>query len=118
MLYLVWLKRRTVLLQSLFPSWLAPPALISITIGPYSALILSQVPNISPILTITVTNDVATVSWLKSFSGWVLDSSAALAGNPPAWNEVSASQYQTNATAVFINVSPSDNAAFYRLRKP
>ena len=94
------------------------PTSASITIGPYSALILSQVPNISPILTITVTNDVATVSWLKSFSGWVLDSSAALAGNPPAWNEVSASQYQTNATAVFINVSPSDSAAFYRLRKP
>ena len=94
------------------------PASAAITIGPYSALILSQVPNISPILTITVTNDVATISWLNSFSGWVLDSSAALAGSPPAWNEVSASQYQTNATAVFINVSPSDIAAFYRLRKP
>ena len=90
----------------------------TITIGPYSALILSQVPNVSPILTITQTNDVATVSWLNSYSGWVLDSSTTLAGYPPPWNQVSASQYQTNPTTVFINVNPSDGATFFRLRKP
>jgi hypothetical protein len=90
----------------------------TITIGPYSALILSQVPNVSPILTITQTNGVATISWLNSYSGWVLDSSTTLAGYPPPWNQVSASQYQTNPTTVFINVNPSDGTTFYRLRKP
>lgn len=94
------------------------PATASITIGPYSALILSQVPNVSPKLTITQTNGIATISWLNSYSGWVLDSSTTLAGNPPPWNQVSASQYQTNSTAVFINANPSGSATFYRLRKP
>jgi 1,4-alpha-glucan branching enzyme len=94
------------------------PATASITIGPYSALILSQVPNVSPTLTITQTNDIATISWLNSYSGWVLDSSVTLAGNPPPWNQVSSSQYQTNSTMVFINITPSGDATFYRLRKP
>jgi len=94
------------------------PATASITIGPYSALILSQVPNVSPTLTITLTNGVATISWLNSYSGWVLDSSVTLAGNPPPWNQVSSSQYQTNSTTVYINAIPSGGATFYRLRKP
>jgi 1,4-alpha-glucan branching enzyme len=94
------------------------PASATITIGPYSALILSQVPNVSPQLTITQTNGAATISWLSSYSGWVLDSSTTLAGNPPPWNQVSVSQYQTNPTTVFINVNSSDGATFYRLRKP
>ena len=94
------------------------PATASITIGPYSALILSQVPNVSPTLTITQTNDIATISWLNSYSGWVLDSSVTLAGNPPPWNQVSPSQYQTNSTTVYINAIPSGGATFYRLRKP
>jgi len=94
------------------------PAAAAITIGPYSVLILSQVPNVSPTLTITQTNGLVTVSWLSAYSGWVLDSSATLAGTRPPWNQVPASQYQTNSTAVFVNVSPSDDAAFYRLRRP
>jgi len=93
------------------------PASAAITIGPYSALILSQVPNVSPTLTITQTGGVATISWPSAYSGWVLDTSPALAGNPPSWTQVPASQYQTNSTTVFINVDPSDDAAFYRLRK-
>ena len=94
------------------------PATASITIGPYSALILSQVPNVLPKLTITQTNGIATISWLNSYSGWVLDSSTTLAENPPTWNQVSASQYQTNSTTVYINANPSGSATFYRLRKP
>jgi 1,4-alpha-glucan branching enzyme len=94
------------------------PATASITIGPYSALILSQVPNISPQLTITQTNGVATISWLNSYSGWVLDSSTTLGGNPSPWNQVSASLYQTNSTTVYINANLSGGATFYRLRKP
>jgi 1,4-alpha-glucan branching enzyme len=94
------------------------PATASIAIGPYSALILSQIPNVLPQLTITQTNGIVTISWLNSYSGWVLDSSTTLTGNPPAWNQVSASQYQTNSTAIFINVNPSGDATFYRLRNP
>jgi 1,4-alpha-glucan branching enzyme len=94
------------------------PASASITIGPYSALILSQVPNILPQLTITQTNGVETISWLNSYSGWVLDSSAALGGNPSPWSQVSASLYQTNATTVFLNTTAVGDATFYRLRKP
>jgi 1,4-alpha-glucan branching enzyme len=94
------------------------PASASITIAPYSVLILSQIPNVAPQLTITRTNGVTTISWPRDYSGWVLDSSTTLGGNPPPWNPVSSSQYQTNATAVFINDSSPGDAIFYRLRKP
>ncbi|MGH7989089.1 MAG: alpha amylase C-terminal domain-containing protein, partial [Limisphaerales bacterium] len=94
------------------------PATATIAIGPYSALILSQIPNVSPKLTITQTNDVITVSWSNLYSGWVLDSSTTLTGNPPSWNEVSPSLYQTNATTIFINASQSGGVVFYRLNKP
>jgi len=95
------------------------PASAAITIGPYSALILSQVPNVSPTLTIVQTNGLATIAWPGAYdSGWVLDSSTTLAESPVSWTQVSTSQYQTNATTVSINVNLSDDAAFYRLRKP
>jgi hypothetical protein len=58
------------------------------------------------------------VSWPSSYSEWVLDQSSTLAGSPPPWNQVSASQYQTNSTTVYINAIPSGGATFYRLRKP
>ena len=94
------------------------PATASITIGPYSALILSQIPNVSPTLTITQTNGIVTISWPNSYSGWVLDSSSTIAGNPSPWSQVSASLYQTNSTSVFISATSSGGAAFYRLRNP
>ncbi|MGO8838293.1 MAG: alpha-amylase family glycosyl hydrolase [Limisphaerales bacterium] len=93
------------------------PAMAGVAIGPYSALILSKIPYV-PILTIGLTNGIATISWLNSYSGWVLDSSTTLAGNPPPWNQVSSSQYQTNSTTVYVNATPSGGATFYRLRKP
>jgi hypothetical protein len=93
------------------------PASAAITIGPYSALILSQTPNVSPTLTIAQTNDIATISWPNAYSGWVLDASTTLAGTPPLWNQVPGSQYQTNSTEIFIDVNLSGDATFYRLRK-
>ena len=93
------------------------PATANITIGPYSALILSQVPPIPP-LSIAQTNNVLTVSWPTTPPGWLLYTSPSLTGGPPAWSQVPVSQYQTNGTTVFINVSsPTDNV-FYRLQKP
>src|ERR1019366_4847063 len=48
------------------------PASASITIGPYSALILSQTPDAPPKLTINQTNNVVNISWLSSYAGWIL----------------------------------------------
>ncbi|MGA2029260.1 MAG: alpha-amylase family glycosyl hydrolase [Verrucomicrobiota bacterium] len=94
------------------------PATANITIGPYSALILSQTPDAAPQLTITPTNGVVNVSWPNTYSEWVLDVSLTLAGSPSPWNQVSATQYQTNATSIFVNANPSGGAIFYRLRNP
>jgi len=93
------------------------PATANITIGPYSALILSQTPDALPQLTITPTNGTVNVSWPNTYSEWLLDSSPTLAGNPPPWNQVPALQYQTDSTTIFINVNPTGDATFYRLRK-
>jgi 1,4-alpha-glucan branching enzyme len=94
------------------------PATASIAIGPYSALILSQTPDAPPQLTITPTNGIVNVSWPNTYPGWVLGASPTLATNPPPWTEVSPSLYQTNATSIFINTSPSGDATFYQLNKP
>ncbi|MGA9453667.1 MAG: alpha-amylase family glycosyl hydrolase [Verrucomicrobiia bacterium] len=94
------------------------PPMASVVIGPYSALILSPTPDAPPQLTITPMNGTVNVSWPNTYSEWLLDSSTTLAGNPPPWTQVSTSQYQTNATAIFINTNSSSGATFYRLRKP
>ena len=93
------------------------PATGNITIGPYSALILSQLPPI-PTLSITQTNNGLTVSWPTTPSGWVLQSSPSLTGGLPAWSQVPVSQYQTNGTTIFIKVSSPADTVFYRLQKP
>ncbi|HWX18443.1 MAG TPA: alpha-amylase family glycosyl hydrolase [Candidatus Binatia bacterium] len=93
------------------------PASAGLTIGPYSALILSQTPDVPPQLMITPTNGAVTISWPNSYSGWVLAASTSLTGNP-AWVQVPSAQYQTNATSVFINASVSGSNTFYRLQAP
>ncbi len=92
------------------------PATANITIGPYSALILSQVP-LNPQLTIARTNQVLTVSWPATFPTWVLDSTPTLAGNPPPWAQVPAAQYLTNLNSVSITSTQASGNAFFRLRK-
>ena len=92
-------------------------ATANITIGPYSALILSQTPDAPPQLTTMPTNGAVNISWPGSYFGWVLDASTSLTGNPP-WVQVPTAQYQTNATTVFINASLSGSNTFYRLQLP
>ena len=92
------------------------PATGNITLGPYSALILSQISPI-PTLSITQTNSVLTVSWPATPPGWLLQSSSSLAGGPPVWSQVPVSQYQTNGTTVFITVGSPTDTVFYRLQK-
>ncbi len=93
------------------------PATAGITIAPYSALILSQIPPIPP-LSIAQSNGVATVSWSSFPCGWVLDASPTLSGNPTPWTQVPAGQYQTDSTSIFINAAPSVGNTYYRLHKP
>lgn len=94
------------------------PAAASITIGPYSALILSQTPDAAPQLTIATTNGAVNISWPNTYSEWVLAASPTLAGSLTPWSQVSPSVYQTNATTIFVNASPSGGTTFYRLGKP
>lgn len=93
------------------------PATGGITIGPYSALVLSQAAW-PPQITLSQAGGVVTVSWPSNYGGWVLDSSPTLAGSPIPWVEVPSAQYQTNATAIFLNSTPPAANAFYRLRLP
>ena len=89
----------------------------AITIGPYSALVLSQVP-FPPQLTVSQTGSVITVSWPAAFSGWVLDATPSPAPNQPSWVQVPTAQYLTNSTSIFINATASASNSFYRLRLP
>jgi len=92
------------------------PATGNVTIGPYSALILSQLVS-NPMLSIAEANNVLTVSWPLA-PGWLLYSSPSLTGNPTSWSQVPPTQYQTNGTTVFINVGSPGGDAFYQLQKP
>jgi len=93
------------------------PATGAVTVGPYSALILSQLPS-QPQLTVTQSKGVTTVLWPNAYSTWTLQVATTLTGNPLPWSAVPAAQYQTNATVIYINPSPSSGPAYYRLRKP
>jgi 1,4-alpha-glucan branching enzyme len=93
------------------------PITANVTIGPYSALILSQTPDVPPQLTITPTNGTVNILWPSAYAGWVLDANTSLAGDA-AWVQVPAAQYQTNGATVFINANPSDGDTFYRLQSP
>lgn len=93
------------------------PAAASIIIGPYSALILSQIP-LYPQLVINQTNNVITVSWPNTFGGWRLDTTPTLTGNPPPWIPVPATQYLTNPATISINATQSSDSAFFRLSHP
>ena len=92
------------------------PATASITIGPYSALILSQTPDAPPQLTITPTDDAVTVSWPSVYSEWVLFTNGSLAANS-TWTQVPTSQYQTNGSTISITVTQPGGNTFYRLQK-
>jgi len=92
------------------------PATASITIGPYSALILSQTPDAPPQLAITPADGAVTVSWPVAYSEWTLFTSPGLPASPN-WVQVPASQYQTNASTISVTINPPSGNAFYRLQK-
>lgn len=90
------------------------PPTAGVTIGPYSALILSQVP--PPTLAVTQSSGSVTVSWPVNAGAWVLESAATLSANS-AWTQVPSAGYQTNAGTVFITTPASSGNVFFRLRK-
>jgi 1,4-alpha-glucan branching enzyme len=104
----------SVVIASVNPA-ISASATASITIGPYSALILSQIPP-NPQLTISQTNNVITISWPNAFGGWILDTTPALNGNPPPWTPVPAAQYTTNSSTISVNITPTSSSAFFRLQ--
>ncbi len=87
----------------------------NITIGPYSAMILSQTPDAPPQLTVTPTNNTVAVSWPITYFEWVLYQSASMTGN--SWTQVPSSLYQTNAATTSISVTFTNGNNFYRLQK-
>jgi 1,4-alpha-glucan branching enzyme len=90
------------------------PAVGTVTLGPYSALILSQTPDAPPQLTITAASGGVNVSWPASYAGWVLETASSL-GNSADWTEVPPDQYQTNGVMLFLSVTPPGGTMFYRL---
>jgi hypothetical protein len=91
------------------------PAAALIAIGPYSALILSQTPNTPPQLSIMQANGVVNIGWPAAYFGWTLESATNLSSTRANWSSVAASQYQTNASTVSVNVTPSGLAGYYQL---
>ena len=92
------------------------PARANITIGPYSALLLSPTPDTPPQLTILATNGAVNISWPSTYSEWVLYQNTGLAGNS-AWAQVSPLLYQTNGPTISISVNPPNENSFYRLQR-
>lgn len=92
------------------------PARANVTIGPYSALILSQTPDTPPQLTITNPGGAVNVSWPASYFEWTLYENASPGGSP-GWTQVSPSQYQTNGGTVSIAVSVAAGPSYFRLQK-
>lgn len=91
------------------------PAVGLVTIGPYSALILSQTPDVTPQLSVGATAGGLNIAWSSAYFEWVLATNNTLIGG--SWVPVTSSRYQTNGSVVFVNVAPSGGNCFYRLQK-
>jgi len=83
--------------------------------GFWGVVLAVQTPG-APILYITRTNSLVTVSWTSAAEGWVLQQSSTLTGTPPPWTLVPP-PYQTNATRAWITVPVPAGNKFYRLNK-
>jgi 1,4-alpha-glucan branching enzyme len=92
------------------------PALGHLAIGPYSALIFSQMPGSG--LSVSSTNGAVAVSWPAVYGGWVLEMCPTLTGDPALWAAIPAAVYLTNATGIVFLTNPASGSAYYRLRRP
>lgn len=92
------------------------PASGNVTIGPYTALILSQTPPAPPQLSITGNDGMVTLSWPSVYGSWVLYRSSSLNGTP-VWIQVPPVQYQVNGSSIYVTTAASAGASFYRLQQ-
>jgi 1,4-alpha-glucan branching enzyme len=92
------------------------PPTAPITIGPYSALILSQTPNAPPVLAIASANGAVTLSWPVFYSEWTLYTASTLTGS--AWAQVPPALYQTNSLTISFAATSDGAGAFFRLQRP
>ena len=71
-----------------------------------------------PQLMLSYSNGRVIVSWSRSAAGYLLDQATTLSDSPSAWSRVNASEYQTNATHIYLAVPAPTARTFYRLRRP
>jgi len=71
----------------------------------------------TPLLYVTNINGTVRVYWPLPATDCVLEQTLTLSGDPIPWSQVGF-PYQTNASHIYINVSPPAGSKFYRLRKP
>lgn len=69
-----------------------------------------------PLLSLALTNRVATLYWPRSFGGFVLEQTPTLQASPLPWSKVTSS-YLTNETHISVNVPMSSRIRFFRLRQ-
>jgi 1,4-alpha-glucan branching enzyme len=90
------------------------PASGRVTIGPYSALILSRIPEVPPTLEAMTTAGSVTITWPDGYADWVLES--ADSPEAAAWTLVEPSGYGRSGGIVKAQVG-TNGEAYFRLRR-
>jgi len=84
--------------------------------GFWGVVSLIQTPG-APLLSITLTNRLVTISWPMPADGFLLEQTNRLTGLPGLWPGVS-SGYATNSTKISVTLPASPGNQYFRLRKP
>ncbi|MCX6903356.1 MAG: hypothetical protein NTW03_07740 [Verrucomicrobia bacterium] len=84
--------------------------------GFWGVVSLIQTPG-APLLSITLTNRIVTISWPTPADGFLLEQTNRLTGLPGLWPGVSSS-YATNSTNISVTLPTSPGNQYFRLRKP
>lgn len=71
-------------------------------------------PSSIPVLSARLTNDTLALSWPKSATNWMLSTQSI---DARGWSPVTATQYGTNATDIYVTTPLPAKTTFYRLIK-
>ena len=84
--------------------------------GGFWSVVLVEQP-LAPPLSVEQLGAVVRVWWPRAVPGWRFESASHLLAAPLAtpWIAVPAAQYRTNATQIYIDISPPRGIQFYRL---
>ena len=91
-------------------------ALYSLTGGFWSVVVAVQTPG-APLLTVTSSNNVVTVSWPAPAEGWRLQSTANLITTGSVWTEIPPPYPSSGGIFQYSERMPA-GSKFYRLHKP